>query len=148
LTHDTERRGLGIVTKVLHWAGTKEQKMRLPGNGLLARVCAALIVAASVAYGCTAVPSSSPSTLDCGPLAAEDCAAAIEVAKARLAAGVVPTSIRVASPAPGHTCPPSGGLAGSHACSVIVVVSTGDGSVEVGLLRTTSGGWVDGVNIR
>lgn len=96
----------------------------------------------------TAPPVAPPSGVDCGPLAADDCAAAIEVAKARVATGVVLTSIRIASPTPGHTCPPSGGLAGSHACAVIVVISTGEGDVDVGLLRTTSGGWVDGVNIR
>ena len=122
--------------------------MRWAGVGLLLRACAASIVAASVGYGCTVVPSWTPSNLDCGPLAADDCAAAIEIAKARLAAGDVPTSIRVVSPGPDHTCPPSGGMAGSHACSVIVVLSATDGNVELGLLRTTSGGWVDGVNIR
>lgn len=96
----------------------------------------------------TAPPVAPPSGVDCGPLAADDCAAAIEVAKAALAAGVVPTSIRVASPTPAHTCPPSGGLPGSHSCAVIVVVSTNDGNVDVGLLRTTSGGWIDASTIR
>ena len=122
--------------------------MRLAGLGHLARVFAASVLAASVAYGCTIAPSPTPSNVDCGPLAADDCAAAVEVAKAGLAAGVVLTSIRVASPTPDHTCPPSGGMAGSHSCAVIVVVSTNDGNVDVGLLRTTSGGWVDGVTIR
>lgn len=122
--------------------------MRLAGLGHLTRAIAATILAASLAYGCTVAPSPIPSHVDCGPLAADDCAAAIEVAKARLAAGVVPTSIRVDTPTPDHTCPPSGGLAGSHACAVIVIVSTNDENVDVGLLRTTSGGWVDGVMIR
>lgn len=126
--------------------------MRLAGPGRLARAFAASVLAALLAYGCSAapsaIPSAIPSQVDCGPLAADDCAAAIEVAKARLAAGVTQTSIRVASPAPDHTCPPSGGLPGGHACAVIVVVSTNDGNVDVGLLRSTSGGWVDGVSIR
>lgn len=122
--------------------------MRPTGLGHLAQGLAASILVASVAYGCSVAPSPTPSQLDCGPLAATDCAGAIEVAKAALAAGVVPTSIRVTSPAPDHTCPPSGGLPGSHACAVIVVVATTDGSVDVGLLRTTSGGWVDAATIR
>jgi hypothetical protein len=122
--------------------------MRLAGLGRLARGFAASVLAASLVYGCSVTPSPMPSQVDCGPLAADDCAAAVEVAMARLATGVVLTSIRVASPTPGHTCPPSGGLPNSHACAVIVVISTGDGNLDVGLLRTTSGGWVDGVNIR
>ena len=122
--------------------------MRVAGLGHLARSLTASVLAASIAYGCSVTPSPTPSNVDCGPLAADDCAAAVEVATAGLAAGVVPTSIRVASPAPDHTCPPSGGLPGSHACAVIVVVSTNDGNVDVGLVRTTSGGWVDGVMVR
>jgi hypothetical protein len=118
------------------------------GLGHLARAFAASIVAAAFAYGCTVAPSPTPSHLDCGPLAADDCAAAIEVAKAALAAGMVLTSLRVAAPTPDHTCPPSGGRAGSRACAVIVVVSTNNGNVDVGLLRTVSGGWVDAANIR
>lgn len=123
-------------------------EMRLSGLRHLARRSAASVLAASIAYGCAVTPWPTPSNVDCGPLAADDCAAAVEAAKARLAPGVALTSIRVASPAPGQTCPPSGGMAGSHACAVIVVLSTKDGNVDVGLLRATSGGWVDGVNIR
>lgn len=123
--------------------------MRLAGLGHLAKAFAASILAASVAYGCTVAPSPVPSQIDCGPLASFDCAAAIDVvAKAALAAGVVLTSIRVASPTPDHTCPPSGGLLGSHDCAVIVVVSTNDGNVDVGLLRNGSGGWLDAATIR
>ena len=122
--------------------------MPLAGLGHLAPAFAGCILAASVAYGCTVAPSPTPSQIDCGLLAAHDCAAAIDVAKAALVAGVVPTSIRVASPAPDHTCPPSGGMAGSHSCAVIVVVSTNDGNVDVGLLRNGSGGWLDAVTIR
>lgn len=118
------------------------------GLGHLARSFAASLLAASLAYGCSVTPSPMPSQVDCGPLAEADCAAAVEVAKARLASGTVLTSIRVASPTPGHTCPHSGGLPYSHACAVIVVISSGDGNLDVGLLRTTSGGWVDGVYIR
>jgi hypothetical protein len=125
----------------------KELEMRLASLRHLARGLAAFVLAASIAYGCSVTPSPTAPNVDCGPLAADDCAAAVEVAKARLAAGV-PTSIRVASPTPDHTCPPSGGRPGSHACAVIVVVSTTDGDVDVGLVRTTSGGWVDGVLIR
>jgi hypothetical protein len=123
-------------------------EMPVAGPGHLARSIAASVLAASIACGCSVTPSPSPSNVDCGPLAADDCAAAVQVAKAALVAGVVPTSIRVASPTPDHTCPPSGGLPGSHACEVIAVVSTTDGNVDVGLVRTTSGGWVDGVSIR
>ena len=122
--------------------------MRLAGLGHLARGFAASVLAASVAYGCSVAPSPSPSLFDCGPLAADECATAVEVAKARLATGSVLTSVRVANPTPGHTCPPSGGMLGSHACAVIVVISTDEGTLDVGLLRTMSGGWVDGVNIR
>ena len=122
--------------------------MRLAGLRHLAPAFAACILAASVAYGCTVTPSPTPSQIDCGPLAAHDCAAAIDVAKAGLVAGVVPLSIRVASPAPNHTCPPSGGLAGSHECAVIVGVTTNDGNVDVGLLRNGSGGWLDAGTIR
>lgn len=122
--------------------------MRLAGRGDLTRAVAGTILAVWVAYGCTVAPSSTPSNVECGPLATNECAAAIAVAKAALAAGVVPTSIRVASPTPDHTCPPSGGPVDSHACEVIVVVSTTGGNVDVGLLRTTSGGWTDGATIR
>jgi hypothetical protein len=122
--------------------------MRSAGLGDLTRAVAGILLAGSVAYGCTVVPSSTPSNVECGPLATNECAAAIEVAKARLAAGKVPTSIRVASPTPDHTCPPSGGPVDSHAREVIVVVSTTGGTVDVGLLRTTSGGWIDGATIR
>jgi hypothetical protein len=105
-------------------------------------------VAAAVACGCAVTPSPNPSGVDCGPLAAADCAAATEVAKGALAADALPASLRVTSPTPDHSCPPSGGLAGSHSCVVIVVVSAADGTHEIGLLRTTSGGWIDASTIR
>lgn len=122
--------------------------MRPAGSDHRVPALAAFILATLVAGGCTVAPSPTPSQIVCGPLAVDDCAAAIAVAKTALGVGVVPSSIRVAAPAPDHSCPPSGGMAGSHACAVIVVLATANGNVDVGLVRTVSGGWVDAATIR
>lgn len=91
----------------------------------------------------TATPSSSPAiSVDCGPLAVDLCAKAAAVAE-----GTFPAthqsfiSVRIESPTPSATCPPSGGPPGSHLCGVIATVITADAAVAVGLVQTPDG-WI------
>ena len=127
----------------------KPSERELAARRDVARALGSLIASASLALACTVAPSPSVPLVDCGPLPPLDCTAAMDVvAKGAVAAGVTLTSLRIASPTPDHTCPPSGGLAGSHECAVIVIVSTTDGNLEIGLLRNGSGGWIDAATIR
>lgn len=91
----------------------------------------------------TATPESSPTTtIDCGPLAPDLCTGAVTVAEGSFPATHQPfISVQIESPTPTMTCPPSGGPPGSHLCGVIATVTTADGAVAAGLVRTDDG-WV------
>jgi hypothetical protein len=101
----------------------------------------------------SAAPSPSPGiSVDCGPLAPDDCTKAVAVAEATFRTGHPPFSaVRIASPSALETCPPSGGplyvppsggpALNQHICEVIVTVTTAAGDVAVGLIRSGNG-WI------
>lgn len=110
------------------------------------------IMLAVVLVGCTnptdspspavsAAPGSSPS-VDCGPLSGDSCSKAVVAAATSFTdASPAILAIRIVTPSALMTCPPSGGLAGSAICEVLVVFTSADGEVAVALVRT-SGGWI------
>ena len=94
------------------------------------------------ACGSTLPQPSAASAIECGPLAADLCVAAVTVAEGTFPASHPPiTSVRIEAPTPANTCPPSGGRSGAHVCAVLATVTTVDGEVVVGLVRT-DGGWL------
>ena len=106
-----------------------------------------LFATALLLAACTVAPSPSTSGR-CGPLTQDDCQAAIAVAETALLAQEQPfTSIRIEAPTALMTCPPSGGLFGSHLCQVVAIASTTHGDVAVGLVRSTTG-WIWSAEIR
>ena len=106
-------------------------------------VCPFAQVDANGGLGALAIDVFPPSpAVACGPLAADHCAKAVTVAEGTFPASHQPfISVRIESPTPTRTCPPSGGPSGSHICGVIATVTTVDTAVAVGLVPT-DGGWV------
>lgn len=110
------------------------------------------LMLAIVLVGCTnptgspspaasAGPGSSPS-VDCGPLSGDSCSNAVVAALTAFTdASPAFSAIRIVTPSALMTCPPSGGLAGSAICDVLVVFTIPEGEVAVALVRT-SGGWI------
>ena len=76
--------------------------------------------------------------VDCGPVEVDLCAKAVAVAEGTFPPNHRPfIAVRIEAPTALKTCPPSGGpMPGLHVCAVIVTVTTGDGPVDVGLLRS------------
>lgn len=104
----------------------------------------------------TAAPPTSPEvSIDCGSLGTDSCHIAVTVALGALPGACrspgrcgPALALRIESPAPGRTCPPSGGPGpDSHICEVIAVVTTTNGDVLVGL-EPTDGGWIWSGEIR
>jgi hypothetical protein len=94
------------------------------------------------ACGSTPPQPSTPSGIDCGPLTADLCLAAVTVAEGTFPASHPPfISVTIEAPTPTKTCPPAGGPGPNNLCGVIATVTTVDGAVAVGLVRT-DGGWM------
>ena len=80
--------------------------------------------------------------MSCGPIAQASCEQAVQVAEGTLGAGHPPVlSVEIEAPSAQMTCPPSGGLPGSHVCGVIAIVTTTAGATTVGLVES-AGGWM------
>lgn len=95
----------------------------------------------------SAGPGSSPS-VDCGPLSGDSCSEAIAAAQTTFAdASPAIQAIRIVTPSPQMTCPPSGGPPGSAICTVLVVFTSPEGELAVALVRT-SDGWAPSNSIR
>jgi hypothetical protein len=111
-----------------------------------------LLALFAVLAGCNPFASPQPSVslqspneavaVNCGPLAEASCEQAAEVAIETLGGADGPVlSVEIVSPSDQMTCPPSGGMPGSHACEVIAVVTTTAGTTTVGLVES-DGGWM------